>query len=118
SKAEPPQPQRRDDQLECPDREDNADLPGALDLTEEAETVAVKDGRADQCVHEVVCKGHLTDGSKGTREGAKPGLLPHQHDQANQSQTDDDAGPVVELAAKEPRVDGVPIFGNVAVYSI
>src|SRR5262249_54057760 len=80
--AEIVQPERAGDELEDPNREYDGDLPNTFDLAEEAETIAIKEGRAEQRLHQVVGKRHPADRRQRPGDEAKPRLRTGEHDES------------------------------------
>jgi len=70
--------------------------------------MAVEDGRADDCVHDVIRESHSADRGQPTREGKQRQNFAGQHDCANPAEADQQTGPIVELHAVEEGVTKIP----------
>ena len=112
------QPDRRDHQLEDPDRHDDADLTDSLHTTVQTETVAVEDRRAQDRLHQVIGQCHPPNGGKRVSQpstGRDP-VDPEHH--TDPRETDAETSPVVEQRSGEEEIGGIPIAQELTVDAV
>src|SRR5258705_3019653 len=93
------------EQLERPDSDDDRELPGTVDATEESEAVAVEDRRADHGLQQVIREGHASHGGQRTK---RPAALTKEHHERGPAQRHEEIAPVVQLLADQREVQEIP----------
>ena len=128
AKAEAPQPERRNDQLEYPHGNHNCNLAGAFDLSEEAQAMPVEDPGAENRLQNIVGEGrpphgddrdqdgaHNSAGGAGLRRSvvARPGAQAAEgNDKTDPAERNHNAAPVVVLTPDEERHHRIPVDGE------